>query len=75
MRKSIIQLGVAGLLAAAGAFSFAATAAAQPRAAAQSVMEEPDSEGVTIPAKLRRQLVNYTTREAAGTIVVDTANT
>jgi lipoprotein-anchoring transpeptidase ErfK/SrfK len=36
---------------------------------------EPPSDSAQLPAHLRRQVVNYDTREAAGTIVIDTANT
>ncbi len=77
MRKFILQLGFAGLMASAGALAFTATATAQPlgSAAAQSVMQEPDGETIETPANLRRQLVNYPTREAPGTVVVDTPNT
>jgi lipoprotein-anchoring transpeptidase ErfK/SrfK len=34
-------------------------------------MDEPRA----MPARLRRQIVSYTTREAPGTIVIDTPNT
>src|SRR5438045_2868652 len=35
----------------------------------------PHGDSVQLPAHLRRQVVNYDTREAAGTVVIDTANT
>jgi lipoprotein-anchoring transpeptidase ErfK/SrfK len=36
-----------------------------------------DDEGVVreLPARLRRQIVSYTTREASGTVIIDTPNT
>src|SRR5438067_11498005 len=41
------------------------------------VREEPvqETEAAVVPAHLRRQVVNYATHEAPGTIVVDTPNT
>jgi lipoprotein-anchoring transpeptidase ErfK/SrfK len=36
---------------------------------------EPRQEAGALPAHLRRQIVSYTTREAPGTIIVDTPNT
>jgi lipoprotein-anchoring transpeptidase ErfK/SrfK len=37
----------------------------------------PDNESITfeLPARLRRQIVSYATREAPGTIIIDTPNT
>jgi lipoprotein-anchoring transpeptidase ErfK/SrfK len=40
----------------------------------ESVVAEPE-DSVAIPENLRRQIVNYPTREPVGTIVVDTPNT
>jgi len=36
---------------------------------------EPERESAQLPERLRRQVVNYDTREAAGTVVIDTSNT
>jgi lipoprotein-anchoring transpeptidase ErfK/SrfK len=36
---------------------------------------EPDATNAAMPARLRRQIVDYPTREAPGTIVIDTPNT
>lgn len=36
---------------------------------------EPSGDSVQLPAHLRRQIVNYDTREAAGTVIIDTSNT
>jgi lipoprotein-anchoring transpeptidase ErfK/SrfK len=41
----------------------------------QPDITEPEDGRVTVPAHLRRQTVNYQTREAPGTIVIDTPNT
>src|SRR5438067_6000789 len=51
--------------------------AQQPAAIFREVMpdqREPDDASV-VPAHLRRQIVNYRTSEASGTIVIDTRNT
>jgi lipoprotein-anchoring transpeptidase ErfK/SrfK len=42
--------------------------------AAQDAMQSPQDEA-EVPAELRRQMVNYPTREAPGTIIVDTPHT
>ena len=86
VRSSLL---IAGALAAAG-FTVTA-ASAQPFALFPSfqnpapfdrVMREPPAaeveettDATQLPAHLRRQVVAYPTREAAGTIVIDTANT
>jgi lipoprotein-anchoring transpeptidase ErfK/SrfK len=46
-------------------------------AAPPPVQALPSDEGsvVEMPARLRRQIVNYSTREAPGTIIIDTPNT
>ena len=41
----------------------------------ESVVPEPAESAAAVPEQLRRQMVNYPTREAPGTIIVDTANT
>ena len=73
---------------AIGATAFSAPAAAAPLPlfpffmappveAAPPVQAAPSDEGtvVEMPARLRRQVVNYNTREAPGTIIIDTPNT
>ena len=74
---------------AIGATVFSAPAAAAPlplfpffmappvEAAPPPVLASPSDEGtvVEMPARLRRQIVSYNTREAAGTIIIDTPNT
>ena len=73
-----------------GALAFTSSAAAAPLplfpffpqqqyAPAPSVQAVPDDEDVAgpyeLPARLKRQVVNYPTREAPGTIIIDTPNT
>jgi lipoprotein-anchoring transpeptidase ErfK/SrfK len=40
-----------------------------------AVAPQDDDQGFELPARLRRQVVNYSTREAPGTIIIDTPNT
>jgi lipoprotein-anchoring transpeptidase ErfK/SrfK len=49
------------------------TEAAPPPAAAAPSQDEDRS--VELPARLRRQVVSYSTREAPGTVIIDTPNT
>ena len=85
-RRAAVALGA--LVAGVFAFSASATAAplplfpfimTPPVQAAPQVQQAPqvDEDGVVveIPARLRRQVVNYATREAPGTIIIDTPNT
>jgi len=74
-----------------GAIAFTSSAAAAPlqlfpffpqqqqQYAPPSVQAVPDDEDATgpyeLPARLKRQVVNYPTREAPGTIIIDTPNT
>ena len=73
-----------------GAIAFSASAAAAPLPLFPFIMSPPvqsapppsalapsdDEDAVTeLPARLRRQIVSYPTREAPGTIIIDTANT
>jgi lipoprotein-anchoring transpeptidase ErfK/SrfK len=41
----------------------------------ESIVPEPAESAAAVPEHLRRQVVNYPTREAPGTIVIDTPNT
>ena len=41
----------------------------------ESIVPEPAETAAAVPEHLRRQIVNYPTREAPGTIIVDTPNT
>ena len=76
-----LAIGVLAFSGAAGAaplqlFPFFMTppvqAAPQPQALPQA---DEDGIAVELPARLKRQVVNYATREAPGTIVIDTPNT
>ena len=75
---------------AIGAVAFSAPAAATPLPLFPFIMTPPvqsapppaqaapsEDEGavVEMPARLKRQIVNYATREAAGTVIIDTPNT
>ena len=85
-RRAAVALGALaiGMLAFSGAagaaplqlFPFFMTPPVQ---AAPQVQAPPqaDEDGVAIelPARLKRQVVNYATREAPGTIIIDTPNT
>jgi lipoprotein-anchoring transpeptidase ErfK/SrfK len=79
------------LAISAVAFSSAASAAAQPPLfpfflppppmqsamppSVQAVPDENQSSAIEMPARLKRQVVSYATREAPGTVVIDTPNT
>jgi len=41
----------------------------------EAIAPEPEESAAAMPENLRRQIVDYPTREAAGTIIVDTPNT
>jgi lipoprotein-anchoring transpeptidase ErfK/SrfK len=77
------------LAVAIGAFAFSGSAAAAPLQLFPSIMTPPAEraapqiappsrdEGIMVetPARLRRQAVSYATREAPGTIIIDTPST
>ena len=76
-----LAIGVVAFSAAAGAaplslFPFILTppvqAAPQLQAAPQA---DEDGVAIELPARLKRQMVGYATREAPGTIIIDTPNT
>jgi lipoprotein-anchoring transpeptidase ErfK/SrfK len=78
-----LAIGVLAFSGAAGAaplqlFPFFMTppaqAAPQPQLQALPQVDE-DGVAVELPARLKRQVVNYATREAPGTIIIDTPNT
>ena len=89
--KPIAKLVAAALGAVTiGAFAFTSSAAAAPlplfpffapqqQYAPPPAQAMPDDEDATgpyeLPARLKRQVVNYPTREAPGTIIIDTPNT
>ncbi len=89
--KPIAKLVAAALGAVTiGAFAFTSSAAAAPLPLfpffapqqqyapppAQAMPDDEDAAGpYELPARLKRQVVNYPTREAPGTIIIDTPNT
>ena len=70
---------------AVGALAFAAPASAtppfpfattvQPAPMVQAAPQEDQGSATELPARLRRQIVSYPTREAPGTVIIDTPNT
>ena len=84
-RRAAVALGALAI----GSFALSGTATAAPvqmfpffmtpptEAAPPPVQVAPQDEGTTVemPARLKRQVVSYPTREAPGTIIIDTPNT
>src|ERR1700682_4247706 len=56
-------------------FPFIMTPPAQSAPPVQAAPSEDEGTVVEMPARLRRQIVSYATREAPGTIIIDTPNT
>jgi lipoprotein-anchoring transpeptidase ErfK/SrfK len=57
-------------------FPFIPTPAAQAVAPPMQAAPQPDASAVAeLPARLKRQIVSYPTREAPGTVIIDTPNT
>jgi hypothetical protein len=82
LRSTAVALGAIGIL------TFSHTAGADPLPLYQLAMASPaqtaprlqtapsQDDGVTrLPTRWQRQVVNYATREASGTIIIDTPNT
>jgi lipoprotein-anchoring transpeptidase ErfK/SrfK len=72
----------AALVVIAAAASFAAPASASPflpfghnAPMMQAPVDEGTDDGAELPARFKRQVVDYRTGEAPGTIVIDTPNT
>ncbi len=69
----------AAVVVIAAATSFAVTASASPFARfgqpAMPMMDQDNDGSVEVPANFKRQIVDYRTNEAPGTIVIDTPNT
>ena len=68
---SVVALTGAAAAAPLPLFPFATP---EPQAAAPAPSDEPTT-AFELPARFKRQIVNYPTREAAGTIIIDTPNT
>jgi lipoprotein-anchoring transpeptidase ErfK/SrfK len=82
-RRATSHLLALGALAI-GALAFAAPASAtplfplvttQPAPMVQATPEDNQDSTAELPARLRRQIVSYPTREAPGTVIIDTPNT
>jgi lipoprotein-anchoring transpeptidase ErfK/SrfK len=77
----VLALGAIGFSGAASAaplelFPFAMTPPVQSAPPPVQATPSEDEDSVTeLPARLRRQVVSYATREAPGTIIIDTPNT
>ena len=56
-------------------FPFFMTPPAQPAPPVQAAPSDDQGTVAELPARLRRQVVHYTTRESPGTIIIDTPNT
>jgi lipoprotein-anchoring transpeptidase ErfK/SrfK len=86
-RRATSHLAVLGALAV-GALAFTTAPASttplfplmttptvQPAPMAQAAPEDNQGSAAELPARLRRQIVSYPTREAPGTVIIDTPNT
>jgi lipoprotein-anchoring transpeptidase ErfK/SrfK len=56
-------------------FPFIMTPPMQSEPQVQAAPSEDENSAVEMPARLKRQIVNYPTRESAGTVIIDTPNT
>jgi lipoprotein-anchoring transpeptidase ErfK/SrfK len=56
-------------------FPFILTPPPQAEPAVQAAPEQDEATVFELPARLRRQVVSYATREAPGTVIIDTPNT
>ena len=80
-RAAALAIGVVAFSGAASAapfplFPFIAEPPAQAVAPpVQATPSDDENTVVELPARLKRQIVNYATREAPGTIIIDTPNT
>jgi lipoprotein-anchoring transpeptidase ErfK/SrfK len=79
---ALAAIGIAALTISASAQTLGYAPFARPASPFDGVMREApyeaieeETDPVEIPAHLRRQVVSYATREAPGTVIVDTANT
>jgi lipoprotein-anchoring transpeptidase ErfK/SrfK len=75
-----LAIGVAAFSGAAAAaplplFPFIMEPPVQSPPAVQSVPSDDQGASAALPARLKRQIVSYPTREAPGTIIIDTPNT
>ena len=81
MALGVLAIGVAGFSTAAAAatplqlFPFIMAPPAQSEPQVQAAPSEQEGSAVEMPARLKRQVVSYPSREAPGTVVIDTPNT
>jgi lipoprotein-anchoring transpeptidase ErfK/SrfK len=82
IRRTAAALGATAALtfshaASAGPLTPPQLAMAQPMQSALPLQSQSQEQGAVsrLPARLQRQVVNYTTREAPGTIIIDTPGT
>ena len=89
MNSRLAAAAFGALAIGAVAFSFSASATAAPLPMFPFILTPPieaappveaapmqdESRSIERPARFKRQVVNYTTREALGTIIIDTPNT
>jgi lipoprotein-anchoring transpeptidase ErfK/SrfK len=80
-RRATSDLSVLGALAVGALALTTAAASATPlfplmaTPTAQAAPEDNQGSTAELPARLRRQIVSYPTREAPGTVIIDTPNT
>src|SRR3978361_1970502 len=83
-RRTAVALGAL----AVGVFAFSGSANAAPlqlfpfflapqayQQPAPQMQSEDEGDSAQLPARVKRQVVSYATREAAGTVIIDTPNT
>jgi lipoprotein-anchoring transpeptidase ErfK/SrfK len=76
-----LMIGIVGFSAAAGAatplplFPFILTPPTEAAPQVQAAPSEDEGSAVEIPARLKRQIVSYPSREAPGTVIIDTPHT
>src|ERR1700742_2155 len=80
-RRATSDLSVLGALAVGALALTTAPASATPlfplmtTPTAQAAPDDNQGSAAELPARLRRQIVSYPTREAPGTVIIDTPNT
>ncbi|MEA2942033.1 MAG: hypothetical protein QOD09_2562 [Bradyrhizobium sp.] len=75
LTAGIVAFSAAATAAPLQLFPFIMTPPVQAAPQLQAPQVDEDGVAVELPARLKRQVVNYSTREAPGTIIIDTPNT
>jgi lipoprotein-anchoring transpeptidase ErfK/SrfK len=70
-----LALGALAFIAPASATPLFPLVTTQPAPMVQAAPQDNQSSAAELPARLRRQIVSYPTREAPGTVIIDTPNT